>query len=286
MVPLAFAAILAIIVSVAFPGPADAAPPGSQPVLQQPAPVITKPVQPVPGQISSRPVVRIKEKQAAALTVTSASGAPGEKATLEATLKSGQTPLAGKMVTFQIESKGKSKVPGGSIQVGSGATNAAGKVAVSISVPELARGSYELTAWFSGDESTLEANAQASFLAKKASTKIDLTVRWQEGTPLVSMSGHAILNAALVRKSDEKSLDRRVTVVMEGYTYVRDAQGFVKGDPILTHQSSREFMSNSDLIVEPLDGIKWKVAVRYDGDDSSLPSTTTLSYVRPKESGP
>ena len=262
-----FAAILAIIVSVAFPGPADAAPPGSQPVLQQPAPVITKPVQPVPGQISSRPVVRIKEKQAAALTVTSASGAPGEKATLEATLKSGQTPLAGKMVTFQIESKGKSKVPGGSIQVGSGATNAAGKVAVSISVPELARGSYELTAWFSGDESTLEANAQASFLAKKASTKIDLTVRWQEGTPLVSMSGHA-------------------TVVMEGYTYVRDAQGFVKGDPILTHQSSREFMSNSDLIVEPLDGIKWKVAVRYDGDDSSLPSTTTLSYVRPKESGP
>lgn len=297
-----FVAILAVILSDVFAGPASAAPPDDQTVLQKPASVMTKPIQPAPGTISSRPEVKIKEKQAATLTVIGASGAPGEKKVLEAVFKSGGAPLAGKMVSFRIESKGKSKVPGGSLQMGSGTTNAAGRIIVPIVAPELARGSYTLTAAFSGDESTLDANAQAGFVMKKAGTRIDLTSRLQVGAPAmpiyvydaasdyssVAASGHAILKVALERISDEKSLDRRVTVTTEGYAYVPDAKGHVtqamyKSGPILTHQSSREFMSNSELILEPLDGVKWKVDVRYDGDDSSLPSTATLSYERPKE---
>ena len=176
----AFAAILAVLLPAVFLGPANAAAPENTPAQQRPAPSVTKPAQPTPGPISAKPVIRLKEKQAANLTVGSASGAPGAKKTLEAVLASGQTPLVGKKVAFRIESKGNSKVPGGSIQVGSGTTNAAGKVSASIDVPELAHGSYTLTASFAGDDSTLEANAQASFLAIKASTKIELTVRWEE----------------------------------------------------------------------------------------------------------
>ena len=89
------------------------------------------------------------------------------------------------------------------------------------------------------------------------------------------------MKVSLVRESDKKSLDRRVTITMDGSSYTIDANG-KKSGPSLTHHSTRQFLTNSELLIEPANGLSWDVKVQYDGDDNSLPSTAKLSYTRPK----
>lgn len=199
------------------------------------------------------------------LEVKNASGIPGETRTFEATLTSktgNQGPLAGKKVSFRIEGKSGTSVPGGKIAAGTATTDASGKAKVSLTLPELAQGNYALKASFAGDNQSAGSEGEGNLLMVKTITKVELsklywgTYKNEPGSP------YGTFFAYLTRTSDNKGLSKPIIVKINGQTQTFNLQG-----------GSQSF---------PLPGSSpWNVSVQFEGDAANGPSAAQKTYVAP-----
>ncbi len=205
-----------------------------------------------------------KIKTPTKLEVKNAAAVPGEKRTLVATLTSGTNPLAGKSVSFRVEGKDGTTVPGGAIDVGSDVTDAQGTAKVTFNVPELAQGAYKLVASHAGDAQTMGSTDTGNFGVIKGITKIELgdliwgTYKNEPGPK----TGSVIVK--LVRQSDGATLAKPVVMTVNGQTWT-------VGGP------------NSTVIMIPLptNASTWNVKAQFEGDAANQASSSQRTYTKP-----
>ncbi|HPC82439.1 MAG TPA: Ig-like domain-containing protein [Thermoanaerobaculaceae bacterium] len=214
-----------------------------------------------PGVATQAPLAKLFSK----LEVKDASGPPGETRSLEATLTSseGASPLAGKKIHFCVAGESGTTVPDGTLNAGSGVTDAAGKVKVSFALPELPQGNYVVHASFAGDSGAVGCEGEGNLLLVKAKTRVELSeLNWsgyknEQGPPSGSFTIY------VKRLTDNKGIRKSVTVKVNGETWKQliDASG----------QSI------------PLPGKSpWNVHVQFEGDEAHIASAAQRTYVAPK----
>lgn len=176
---------------------------------------------------------------------------PGETRAIHATLKSGDTPLAGRKIWFFLSGN----------QIGSDTTDGTGKATFAWKCPNMAQGNYDVLAKFTGDATHRSGEAKSKLLVVKAltETKVEFTTVANEGgssPPLL------IFIVNVTRKSDGQKLDATVDVKVNGAVY-HNATG----------QSPKTGSPNI-----PPGNRPWKVDAQYNGDAYSQASFGTKTH--------
>jgi hypothetical protein len=242
-------ALLVVPFALLFAASSDAAP-----VHAQPAPVL--------------PRTTPKPRPMATLQMANVAGVPGEAKSVAATLVGhGGAPLAQKKVEFTISPRsGAAAIPPQAMHVGSGVTDAQGKVSVAWSVPEIPQAGYVLHAHWDGDEEYGGANEAGNLFVAKGITKLEMSdLLWgYKGEELAAFS------VQLKRTVDGKALAKPVSVTV-----------LPKGG------QAKQWTVNlsggyEQLPITPLSAPSWKVTVRFNGDDVYLPFEVEKEFVHPK----
>jgi hypothetical protein len=201
-------------------------------------------------------------KRLAKLEAKNGAAMPGETRTIEATLTSGQSPLAGKTVRFKLE--GKSDGPNVSINLGTAVTNAQGKAKLEWEVPELAQAGYLLKATFAGDDDTRSASDEANFAVFKAVTKFDVAYNYGA---LDSHGGphYGTLLIALRRESDDKALAKTFKVT------INEGQST---EVIRDYTATNAFVT----VLLPSQTNTWKVKIQFFGDAANQATQHDKTY--------
>lgn len=217
--------------------------------------------------VSPTALPRPAVKPASKVEAVNVAAVPGETKTLQATLSIGGAPAANKSVSFRIEGKDGTQVPGGGIECGSAVTDANGKAKLSFAMPELAQGAYKLKARFAGDDGALASTDDANLGMFKGITNFELgdliwgTYKNEPGPK----TGSIIIK--LVRKADGKALNKPFKITVNGQTWS------VGGSS----------STSSGVFMIPLTqaGSSWNVKVQFDGDDANLAMSGERTYQRP-----
>lgn len=207
-----------------------------------------------------KPISKLEVKNAAAV--------PGEKRTLEATLTAGANPLAGKVVTFRIEGKDGTTVPGGGIDCGSDTTDATGKAKLQFTLPELAQGAYRLKARFAGDDAATASSDEGNLGMIKGITRFEMSdLIWgtykNEPGP---KSGSLIIK--LIRQADGTALSKSFKITVNGQTWQvgGSSVGGVVAIPLTQPTQA---------------GNTWNVKVQFEGDPANQASAAERTYTKP-----
>jgi hypothetical protein len=208
------------------------------------------------------PAGRREIKKIAKMTAKNAAAVPGETRNVEATLTSpnGETPIAGKPVSFRFEGKNGGGGANVVINLGSATTNAQGKATVAWKVPELGQAPYTLKASFAGDDDTAAAADEANFGIIKGITKFDATFNYGA---LDSHGGphFGTLMVYLRRQSDNATLDKTFHFT-------------VNGSPRDYTLQNGNFVS----IVLPSGTNTWNVKLVFDGDAANQATMLEKTY--------
>jgi len=204
------------------------------------------------------------------IEVKNAAAVPGEKRTLEATLTAGGNPLAGKAVSFRIEGKDGTVVPGGGIDCGSDTTDASGKAKLVFTLPELAQGAYRLKARFAGDDGATASADEGNLGMIKGITKFEMSdLIWgtykNEPGP---KSGSLIIK--LIRQADGTALNKAFKITVNGQSW----------------QIGGSSSTSSGVFAVPLTqatqaGNTWNVKVQFDGDAANQATGAERTYTKP-----
>ncbi|MBC8071921.1 MAG: Ig-like domain repeat protein [Deltaproteobacteria bacterium] len=239
-------AALATVFLLAPIGVSEAAPPQMQPKDR-------------PQVEPAKPVVI---KKFTKLETKNAAAVPGETRNVEATLKAGQSPLAGKTVRFRF--KGKNDGPSANFDIGSAVTNAQGKATIAWKVPELAQAAYSLEATFAGDDDTRAASDEANFALFKGTTKFDVDYNYGA---LDSHGGphFGTLLIALRRQSDDAALTKTFKVT------INEGQ---------STQAIKDYTTTSGFVTVllPDQTNTWKVKIQFFGDSANQATQHDKTY--------
>jgi hypothetical protein len=219
-------------------------------------------MQPTTNQPQARPAKPVEIKKVATLEAKNAAAVPGETRTVEATLKAGQNPIAGKRVYFQL--KGKDDGPSASFNMGSAVTNAQGKATLAWKVPELAQAGYALKARFAGDDDTGAASDEANFAIFKGITKFD--VDYSYGALDAHGGPHfGTLLIALRRQSDNKALTKTFKVTIN------------EGE---STEAIKDYTTTSGFVTVllPTQTNTWKVKIQFFGDAANQATEHKKTY--------
>lgn len=227
-------------------GVSEAAPPQMQP-SDRPQ---VEPTQPV----VIKKITKLEAKNTAAV--------PGETRNVQATLKAGQNPLAGKTVHFRFTGKGDG--PSASFDIGSAVTNAQGKATVAWKVPELAQAAYRLEATFAGDDDTRAASDEANFGIIKGITEFD--VDYSYGA-LDSHGGphFGTLLIALRRQSDNAALTKTFKVTINEGQSTQAIKDYTTTNGFVT-------------VLLPDQTNTWKVKIQFFGDAANQATQHDKTY--------
>jgi hypothetical protein len=210
----------------------------------------------------ARPTKPVEIKKVATLEAKNAAAVPGETRTVEATLKAGQNPIAGKTVYFQL--RGKDDGPSASFNMGSAVTNAQGKATLAWKVPELAQAAYALKVRFAGDDDTGAASDEANFAVVKAITKFD--VDYSYGALDAHGGPHfGTLLIALRRQSDDKALTKTFKVT------INEGQST---EAIKDYTTTSGFVT----VLLPTQTNTWKVKIQFFGDAANQATEHNKTY--------
>lgn len=201
-------------------------------------------------------------KRITKLVAKNAAAMPGERRSVEATLTSGQSPLAGKSVRFKV--RGKDDGPNISIVLGTAVTNAQGKATLEWDVPELAQAGYSLVATFAGDDDTRAASDEANFAMFKAHTTFD--VAYNYGALDAHGGPHfGTLLIALRRDSDDEALTKTFKVT------INEGQAT---EAIKDYTTTNGFVT----VLLPSQTNTWKVKLQFFGDTANQATQHEKTY--------
>lgn len=210
----------------------------------------------------ARPTKPVEIKKFATIEAKNAAAMPGETRNVEATLKAGQNPIAGKRVYFRFEGKGDG--PSASFNIGSAVTNAQGKATVAWKVPELAQAAYALKARFAGDDDTGAASDEANFAVFKAATEFDVDYNYgaidSHGGP-----HYGTLLIALRRQSDDKALTKTFKVTVNAGESTEAIKDYTATSGFVT-------------VVLPTQTNTWKVKIQFFGDAANQATQHEKTY--------
>lgn len=177
---------------------------------------------------------------------------PGETRAIHATLKSGDTALAGKKLWFFLSGN----------QIGSDVTDGTGKATFDWKLPNMAQGSYDVTVKFTGDATHRSGEAKSKLLVVKGITKteVEFTTVANEGG---SSPALLIFIIHVKRASDgQKILDQTLDVKVNGAVF-HNSSGL----------SPKTESTNVPPASRPL-----QVDAQYNGDAYSLPSSGSARH--------
>jgi hypothetical protein len=258
------AAMLTVLPALLLLGGVSYAAPPARPVPPAATPKGAPPSPPAPSVVKPAPRMKLVSE----LSMKGAATTPGEKRAYEAVLvsKASGAPLANKKVSFTLEGKNGSKVPGGVIAMGDATTDDQGHAKVELKTPDLAQASYALKASFAGDDENGGDKAEASLFVAKAATKIVLTDAVSGALDAHGSNQSSIVTMIfwLERKSDQAALAKPLKL-------------YVNGEEVVLYTTQQSYQ----YALTPLDAKSWHVKVVFEGDDSALATAAERTYKRP-----